>query len=136
MQILNLHYNEGFGKGIVVLGEIGLTLMSIFGIFALICFHEVLGPLELILASFMAFFALAAGLMALSLTSSVNVCSQGFLSQMLQQNPSAIVKRKIKSAAPLRLYFGNFFYSQPQTVLTCLEIITDNVITLILGYGR
>ena len=136
MQILNLHYNEGFGKGIIMVGTISLILLSILAIFALICFHQVLGSLELILATFLAFFSLASVLMAFSLASSVNESSQDFLLQMIQRAPSEIEKRRIQAAAPLRIYFGNFFYSQPQTILTCLEIIMDNVITLILGYGR
>ena len=135
MQILNLHYNEGFGKRIVMLGVLGITLMAIFGIFALICFHHALDTLELIMATFLPFFSLAATLTLLSLTNSVNISSQEFLSRLLQRSPSEVVKRKIKAAIPLRQYFGNFFYSQPHTVLTCLEVITDKVITLVVGYG-
>ena len=135
MQILNLHYNEGFGKGIIMLAMVGWILLTIFGSFALICFHHVLDTLELIIVTFLPFFSLVATLTLLSSTNSVSVSSQDFLSQLLQRNPTKRIKRSINAAKPLRLYFGNLFYSQPHTVLTCLVVITNNVITLVVGYG-
>ena len=136
LQILHFHMNEYFGKGAFTLWVFFATGMATFGIFAIICFHHLLGVLELTWAISLVVFTITADLMLFGSTNSLNMKSQCFLNQMLERNQTKWLNKDIKSVPSLRIQFGSFFYSQPSTVLTCLGFITENVINLVIGYGR
>ena len=136
IQILHFHMNEYIGKGSAVMCLFFATGLATFGLFALICFHHLLGSLELMLAIVLVVFTVTAVSLLLSSTNSLNMTSQSLLDQMLQLNQTNWLNKTVKSVPTLRTKFGSFFYSRPSTVLTSLGFITENVTNLIIGYGR
>ena len=136
LQIVHFHMNEYFGKGVFALWIFFATGMATFGLFTLICFHNLLGLFEMILAIFLVAFTITLVLMLLGSASSLNMKSQSLLKQMLELNQTNWLNKELKSVPTLRIQCGIFFYSQSSTVLTCFKFITENVINLIIRYGR
>ncbi len=107
-----------------------------FSLFGLICFYDALNIASALILSSFACVASVAGTFALLGAAKVLSKSQDILfviRKTAQLTPC--LKRSLSSYPPLYTYFGTFFFCQADSALIFLNLIVDNLISLILSYG-
>ena len=136
LQLIQRSFNDSLGKGFMPTTVFGLFGLSTTALFALISFYEELNSVAIIIIFVILIFTLILPSASFILSSQVNLASQELLKHLSEINSARIIKQKIKSSPPLRFFIGILFYVKPETVLTYFNILINNVITLILSFGK
>ena len=114
----------------------GLSSVSTTSLFALISFYDQLNSVAIGIIVCLFVFTMTLPSASFIITSRVTLRSQDFLKQLSEIRSSQLVKRKIKSVSPLRVFIGILFHVKSETVLTFFNVLLNNVITLILSFGK
>ena len=136
LQLIQSSFNDSLGKGFMPTVIFGLFVLSTTAFFALISFYEQLNSFAIIIIACNLVFTMILPSTSFTLSSRVNFLSQDLLKHLSEINSKKLIKRKIKSTTPLRLYIGILFYAKPETMLTYFDILLNTVITLIISFGK